>query len=76
MIPMPDDNSSDLSPMAKIVSKMKEDHLAHHNQMLDYYRSIDDIVKEGSNPSSEGRFTSSSGRTPDDGSSPLGGKAK
>ena len=36
--------------------------LLEHNQMLDYYRSIDDIVKEGSNPSAKSAFTSSSSR--------------
>jgi hypothetical protein len=35
------------------------------NPMPDYHRSIDDIVKEGSNPSGKSRFTSSSSRNPD-----------
>jgi hypothetical protein len=31
-------------------------------QMLDYHRSVDDIVKEGSDPKATSRFTSSSPR--------------
>ena len=67
-------------PEYEAMKKRYLDHhqksLQYHSQMLDHFRSIDDIVKEGSDPSSESRFKSSSGRTPDDGSSPLGGKAE
>ena len=50
------------------VKKLKKIHaemLMTHNQMLDHFRSIDQIVKEGSDPSSSSRFTSSSSRDPD-----------
>ena len=41
--------------------------LLQHSNYLDYHRSVDDIVNEGSNPSSNARFHSSSGRNPDKG---------
>ena len=50
-----------------LVRKATKELMAHHNQMMDHYRSIDDIVKEGSNPSASSRFHSSSARDNDSG---------
>ena len=44
---------------------LKKTYMGHHNEMMDYFRSVDDIMKEGSNPSASSRFTSSSPRDPD-----------
>lgn len=46
--------------------------LSEHNSAPDYFRSVDDIVKEGSNPSATSRFTSSSSRHPDKGGQAVG----
>jgi hypothetical protein len=53
---------------------LKKEYMEHHNKMMDRFRSIDQILKEGSSPSASSRFASSSPR--DDGISPLGGQAK
>ena len=56
-----------LKPMQQTVRGDLGDTLGDYNNPLDHYRSVDDIVNEGSNPSSNARFTSSSGRNPDKG---------
>ena len=52
--------AADLSPPSDA-----EPYVQAESPMPDYYRSVDDIVKEGSNPSGKARFTSSSSRNPD-----------
>ena len=50
------------------LDKMKEaadTMLEHHSQLMDYHRSVDDIVKDGSNPNANSRFRSSSARDKD-----------
>ena len=51
--------------MAPYLGDQDQGPLLQQSNYLDYHRSVDDIVAEGSNPSANARFHSSSGRNPD-----------
>lgn len=65
MLIEPSKDTVDADGFAHHEQKMQRIETQEQNQMMDQFRSIDDIVKEGSNPSAQSRFRSSSSRNPD-----------